>query len=233
MLKWSECEAFSPGGIAGCRLCRHLLLSLPYISWECWAENNNMLWWWQMSLTAPEACLCLCFCFCFLILCIMFSRATRLETICRCRKPPPPYEEVSTKAAVSAVFISQHHLYAASLCSLQPKPIRHRAPGLKETLSVNLYVLTKRLTTPEERDAMWGLCVKHSVCSRVTEWNYTSDYGHTHPNQLCYKIQTMELFLRGCRNQMHPDAHLPPVPLFPLCRWVLITGSLCGAEMGL
>lgn len=85
--------------------------------------------------------------------------------------PPLPHEEVRarTKAAVSAVFISQHHLYAAPLCSLQPKPIRHRAPGLKETLSVNLYVLTKRLTAPEERDAMWGLCVKHGVCSRVTE----------------------------------------------------------------
>lgn len=66
------------------------------------------------------------------------------------------------------VFIGRHHLYAASLCSLQPKPIRHRAPGLKETLSVNLYVLTKRLTAPEERDTKRGHCVKHSVCSRVT-----------------------------------------------------------------
>lgn len=149
--------------------------------------------------------------------------------------PHPPHGEVRTrtKASVSPVFISRHHLYAASLRSLQPKPIRHRAPGLKETLSVNLYVLTKRLTAPEERDAMWALCVKPTVCSRVTERNCTSDCGHTRPNQLCCKIQTMELFLRGCRNQKHPDAHLPPIPLFPLCRWVLITGSLCGAEMGL
>lgn len=149
-----------------------------------------------MSLTAPAARSCACFCFCFLILCIRFSCTTRLEPICRCRKPtPPPHGEVRTrtKAAVSAVFISRHHLYAASLCSLQPKPIRHRAPGLKETLSVNLYVLTKRLTAPEERDAMWGLCVKHSVCSRGSD---TSDCGHTRPNQLCYKIQTVELFLK-------------------------------------
>lgn len=41
---------------------------------------------------------------------------------------------------------------------------------------------------------MWGLCQTHSVCSSECEWNYTSVCGHAHPNQLCYKIQTMDFF---------------------------------------
>lgn len=46
-----------------------------------------------------------------------------------------PCEEVRTLSKsigpglLPRAFISWPHLYAAALCSLQPKPIRHRAVG--------------------------------------------------------------------------------------------------------
>lgn len=146
MLKWSECEAFSPGGIAGCRPHRHLLLSLPYISREsaeqrittCFTDGK-----WDTQLQMQVCVVGVWVCTCMHMFSLFFS--VFMHYVCM-------HDHASVCAQVQEtpylmrrwglaqrrqcwlpqrVFISQHHLYAAahSYDLLQPKPISHRVPA--------------------------------------------------------------------------------------------------------
>lgn len=145
MSKWSECEAFSPGGIAGCRPHRHLLLSLPYISWESAEQrittcSTDGKWDTQLHI---QVCACVCECmflpffFLMLLSCIVFACLTTLESVHRCRKPPTLWGgEGSHKGdrvgCFRAVYQPAPSVCCCSYCSydlLQPKPISHRAPA--------------------------------------------------------------------------------------------------------